>query len=398
MIETSGLLAIDAGRHGTAPRELECEVRLRRHDGAYRWHLVRTVPLVDADGAAFKWIATGTDIEERKAAEMAIAVAHDAALASTEAKSRFLATMSHEIRTPMSGVIGMADLLLLTEQTPQQREYTTVVRESSRTLLRVLNDILDYSKIEAGKLELEAINFELRSQVDSVVELLAPQYRTKGVTLTTRLASDLATFVAGDPGRLRQIILNLASNALKLTPSGGSVTVSACSESTKRGAVCVRFTVADTGIGIAPSDVERLFEPFSQADESTSRKYGGTGLGLSITAQLVALIKGTIGVDSVPDTGSTFWFIIPFAVVAAGSQVTDVVAPQAVFSRVTNFVGSVSKSPRPSMGASRSKRCSASVSISSLWTVTCPKWTDSKRPRRFATSNVPRGSGCRSSR
>jgi PAS domain S-box-containing protein len=298
-------------RQATPPVEYDCEVRLRRSDGTYRWHLVRSVPFRDSAGDPGKWLVTATDIEERKSAEALMVNVHDAALAATEAKSRFLATMSHEIRTPMNAVIGMTELLLLSQLSEEQREYIEIVRDSGQSLLRVLDDILDYSKIEAGKLELESVHFDLSGQVESVVELLRAQYQIKGVRLTTSFGPHVPSVVVGDPGRLRQILLNLAGNALKFTSTGGSVNIGVAASSPAGGAIPIRFTVEDTGIGIAPATVGRLFQPFSQGDESTTRKYGGTGLGLSICAQLVALMTGTIGVRSVPGEGSAFWFEIP---------------------------------------------------------------------------------------
>ncbi len=309
--DTTQLAIITQRQLDTAPVENECEIRLRRHDGCERWHLVRSVPF---DGSPGEWLVTATDIEERKSAEALMTGVHDAALAATEAKSRFLATMSHEIRTPMNAVIGMTELLLLTQLSEEQREYLEIVRNSGQSLLRVLNDILDYSKIEAGKLELETVHFDLPGQIESVVELLRAQYQIKGVRLTTRIKRQVPVLVAGDPGRLRQILLNLVGNALKFTPEGGDVHIDVSALDTTDAAdatVPIRFSVEDTGIGIPPEIVERLFQPFSQGDESTTRKYGGTGLGLSICAQLVALMNGKIGVRSSPGAGSTFWFTIP---------------------------------------------------------------------------------------
>ena len=302
---------VNSKRNATPAVEYDCEVRLRRHDGAFRWHQVRSVPFRNAVGDTGRWLVTAIDIEERKSAEELMADVHKAALAATEAKSRFLATMSHEIRTPMNAVIGMTELLLLTQLNDEQREYIEIVHDSGQSLLRVLNDILDYSKIEAGKLELETVHFDLAGQIESVVELLRAQYQIKGVRLTTSIAKSVPSVVVGDPGRLRQILMNLAGNALKFTTAGGSVHMDVAASAARGDAVPLRFTVKDTGIGIPPEIVGRLFQPFSQGDESTTRKYGGTGLGLSICAQLVALMDGTIGVRSTPGQGSAFWFEIP---------------------------------------------------------------------------------------
>ncbi len=317
------LAIVSAGRSAMPPVEYDCEVRLRRADGTYRWHLVRSVPFRDPGGDAGKWLVTATDIEERKSAEAVMNHVHDAALAATEAKSRFLATMSHEIRTPMNAVIGMTELLLLTQLSEEQREYLEIVQDSGQSLLRVLNDILDYSKIEAGKLELETVDFNLPGQIESVVELLRAQYGIKGVRLTTSIGADVPPIVAGDPGRLRQILLNLAGNALKFTAGGGSVHIDVAAPAGSGPDGPIRFTVEDTGIGIAPAVVDRLFQPFSQGDESTTRRYGGTGLGLSICAQLVALMNGTIGVESVPGEGSTFWFEISLKTAEKSSKAIE---------------------------------------------------------------------------
>jgi len=292
------------------------QLRLRHVDLGWRICEVSVTDL-RRDGAE-EFMVVVHDVTERARAEEAVAEARDQALEASRQKSAFLATMSHEIRTPMNGVIGLTGLLLDTRLDDRQCQYAEGIRGAGEALLAIINDILDFSKIEAGKLELEVVDFDLVQVVDEAAGLVAQAAQRKGLELVAYCYPGLPTELRGDPARIRQVLLNLASNAVKFTQRG-EVVIRARPVEESDGAVVVRFEVADTGIGIAKADHQRLFEPFSQADTSTTRRFGGTGLGLAISRQLVAAMDGELGLDSALGRGSTFWFTLPLARAAAGA-------------------------------------------------------------------------------
>ncbi|HLH88162.1 MAG TPA: ATP-binding protein [Xanthobacteraceae bacterium] len=272
-----------------------------------RWIAWREAPVRADRSERTETQSVGRDVTDRVRAEHALAEARDQADAANRAKSRFLAMVSHEIRTPLNGILGMADLLLDTPLTPEQATYVKAVKASGDTLLSLIGEILDFSKIEAGRLDLDARPFGLASLIEEMVELLAPRAQAKGIEIASFVDDRLATDVIGDGPRLRQVLLNLAGNAVKFTASGGVAVVAEPGSQPDE----VTFAIRDTGVGIAPDAQARIFEEFEQADGGTTRRHGGTGLGLAISQRIVERMGGRIGVESAPGVGSTFTFSIP---------------------------------------------------------------------------------------
>lgn len=289
--------------------EYDIEHRIVRGDGSVRWVRTRGKTIRDETQNKTRLLGVIWDITDQKEVEFELKKAKEIAEDISRAKSEFLANMSHEIRTPMNGVLGMVTLLATTELSPRQRDYVETIRKSGDSLLSIISDILDFSKIEAGKLELEYTDFNLDTLVEDVTDMLAQHAQSKNLELISDIPLDIPVAIHGDPGRLRQIIINLVGNAIKFTDKG-EVVVRVSTAKASKDDITFQFEIIDTGIGISEKGKSNLFKSFSQADGSTTRKYGGTGLGLAISKQLVEMMEGSIGVKSEPGKGSTFWFTV----------------------------------------------------------------------------------------
>jgi signal transduction histidine kinase/response regulator RpfG family c-di-GMP phosphodiesterase/HPt (histidine-containing phosphotransfer) domain-containing protein len=304
--------ALDAALAGKDGGAYHVEFRVVWPDGSVHWleGFGRAYFAGEGDQRrAVRFIGISKDITDQKRIEAELLNAKDAAEAANRAKGQFLANMSHEIRTPMNGIMGAAELLLQTKLDSEQQSYLEIARLSGDRMLEVINEILDFSKIEARRVALDQADFELRNTLREVTDVIDMEARNKGLSLTCEISPEVPRLLRGDSGRLRQVLLNLAGNAVKFTPQG-EITIRAVVQSTQGSKVTLRFAITDTGIGIQPAHRDIIFSPFVQADGSTTRKYGGTGLGLAISRQLLELMGGQIGVESEPGKGSTFWFTV----------------------------------------------------------------------------------------
>lgn len=300
---------------GSGSDVVSFENRYRCKDGTYRWFLWSATP-AERENVVY---ATARDITDRKASESALTQARDQAVEAHRLKAEFIANTTHEIRTPMNAVVGAAELLASTPLNEEQYRYVDILQNSSRALLGIINEILDFSKLEAGKMHLETTDVDLVELVEGAASLLEPLAAAKRLRIHTFVSPDIPRSLRGDPTKVRQVLINLASNAIKFTATG-SIVIRATLHEASATKTTVHVAVSDTGIGLSPTAIRRLFQPFTQADGSTTRRFGGTGLGLTISKRLVELMGGALGVDSVEGAGSTFWFTIDFDIAPAAER------------------------------------------------------------------------------
>jgi len=312
--------ALSEARRNGKPFDLEYRMQIK--DGRWIWVNVRGKTALDSNGRAVSTSGSLQDVTAAHEAREKLIKATEQAETANKAKSAFLANMSHELRTPMNGIIGMAQLLTSTPLNETQREFTDIINSSAHSLLAIINDVLDLSKIEASKLSVENIELDLRDTVDEVISMMTTQIANKNLELIVDVQPDLPARIKGDPQRIRQCLLNLLSNAYKFTQHGQILV--AAQHRIQDNVPMLEFSVTDTGIGIAADTIGKLFRPFVQADSSTTRKFGGTGLGLSIVKRLVELMGGEIDVSSVPGKGSRFWFTVPMNVVEDATSMTQI--------------------------------------------------------------------------